>query len=216
MLSATLPPAAPCGPKSVADVFLLTATTPPPAWTSPEVSTATGGAVALPYITTRRAVIESAGRSDTSSCPTTGARPWTGRERAAPNRPASALRLVRAQACGKRRQDDVPFALAQRRREMRLQLGDDDDVEHVQRRQHDSGEERAGVELHHRDAGRGAVDDQQHRGRNQDAETAAGGDRARRQLHAVAGAQHGRQREQSPSASRPRRRCRWRWRRSRR
>ena len=104
----------------------------------------------------------------------------------------------------------------ERRREVGLDLREDHHVADVEPGQHDPGEERAGVELHDRDARGGAVDDQHHRGRDQDAEAAARGDDARGDLDVVAGAQHRRHREQAHQRDHRARRCPWRWRTRRR
>ena len=90
----------------------------------------------------------------------------------------------------------VALLRRQPRRQLRIEQRHDDDVEHVEPGQHDAGEERAGVELHHRNAGGRAVEDEHDAGRNEDAEAAAGADHAGRDLDVVAGAQHGREREQ--------------------
>jgi hypothetical protein len=67
------------------------ATMPPPAWTSPVVSTALGGAVAPPYKTMSSATIVSAGSAETNSWLATARfeRPGV---RMAPQSPAMALR----------------------------------------------------------------------------------------------------------------------------
>ncbi len=96
-----------------------------------------------------------------------------------------------------RRKRDVPLALGQRGHEIRLELRQYDYVTHIEPREHEAGEEGAGVELHHRHAGGGAIDDQQDRGRDHDTETAARGDRPGRHRNVVARLQHGRQREQA-------------------
>ena len=75
------------------------------------------------------AAIEIAGSSETNNCPSTDRLEQRRLAPRPPNSPASALRLRRAERLGERRQRDAPLAFAQRRREMRLQLGDDDDVE---------------------------------------------------------------------------------------
>jgi len=98
-----------------------------------------------------------------------------------------ALRLHGLRRCG-----ECYAALLGRqgRRGVGAQLGDDHHVEDVEARQHQAGKERARVQLHHRDAGGGTVDDQHHRGRNQNAQAAAGGNRARGHAHVVAGFEH--------------------------
>ena len=70
------------------------------------------------------------------------------------------------------------------------------DVEHVEPGQHDAGEESAGVELHHRYAGGGAVEDEHDARRNENTEAAAGADHAGSDLDVVARAQHGRKCQQ--------------------
>ena len=102
------------------------------------------------------------------------------------------------------------------RRELRIEQRHDDDVEHVEAGQHDAGEERAGVKLHHRHAGGRAIEDEHHARRNQDAETAARAHHAGRDLHVVARAQHRGKRQQAHQRHARRRRCRSRSRRSRR
>ena len=64
------------------------------------------------------------------------------------------------------------------------------DVDEVEEGQEEARDHRRGIELDHRLAGHRGVDDDHHRGRDQDAERAAGGDHARGELHVVAGAQH--------------------------
>ncbi len=100
------------------------------------------------------------------------------------------------QALRERRQRDAPVFFRQRRHQTRLDLGQDDDVADVQRGQHDSRKERAGIQLHHRYACRRAVDDQQHRRRNQNTQTSASGDGAGTDLDVVAGLQHCRKSKQ--------------------
>jgi hypothetical protein len=55
------------------------------------------------------------------------------------------------------------------RRELRIEQGHDDHVEHIQAGEHDAGEESAGVELYHRDTGGGPVENEHDARRNQDA-----------------------------------------------
>ena len=71
------------------------------------------------------------------------------------------------------------LAFGQRRHERGLQLREHDDIADIKQREHEAREEGAGVELHHRHAGGCAVDDEQHRRRDQDPEAAARGDRRR-------------------------------------
>ena len=110
--------------------------------------------------------------------------------------PGQGVAAQRRELLGKRRHGDRALARGQRRHQVRPELGEQDDKADVQGGEHDAGAEGAGVELHHRHAGDGAVHDQQHRRRDQDAEAAAGGDRAGRHLGVVAGLQHRRKREQ--------------------
>ena len=183
----------------------------------PVVSTTSTGLVAPSQMTQTRPMIEIAGINDTKNCPST-VRAGTPRLRppTAARRPVKALRLAAANGArlgGTGTRDSSSLSLGARRG---LQLGDDDHVADVQSGQHDPGEERAGVELDHRHARGRAVDDQQHRRRNQDAEAAARGDRAcgepgRRSRRAAS-----RGTRAGPSASPRRRRCRSRWRISRR
>jgi hypothetical protein len=95
------------------------------------------------------------------------------------------------------RQLDVTLFGRQRRRPLRLELGYQHHVADIQAREQQTGEEGARVELHDRHAGGGAVEDEQHGWRDQDAQATTGGDRAGRQWRAVAGPQHGRQRQQA-------------------
>ncbi len=161
-----------------------------------------------------------AGISVTSNCPSAVALGHAG---------ARAARASRAEQPGQRvaaARGELPAQtpasatarslVGQRRHQVGPDLREHDDVADVQAGQHEAGEEGARVELHHRHAGDRAVDDQQHRRRNQDAEAAAGGDHARRDLDVVAGLAASPETRAAPSASRPRRRCRWPWRRSRR
>ena len=80
--------------------------------------------------------------------------------------------------------------LRQARRDLRIDHRPADDVDEIEEREEEAREHRGGVELHHRLTGNGGVDDDHHRGRNQDAERAACGDHAGRKLHVVAGTQH--------------------------
>jgi hypothetical protein len=88
--------------------------------------------------------------------------------------------------------DDILGLRAQRRVDDRAR----DHVDHVQAGEQEAGDDRGGVHLDHRDAGRGRVDDEQDRGRDQDAQRAAGGDDAAGELLVVAGLEHRRQRDQ--------------------
>ena len=78
-----------------------------------------------------------------------------------------------------------------------LDFGNDDHVQDIQSGQHDAREKCPGVQLDHRHASRRAIDDQHDRGRNQNTQTTACGDGTCRQLNAVTGPQHGRQRQQA-------------------
>ncbi len=98
---------------------------------------------------------------------------------------------------GKARQRNVALDVGELRRHLGLELGDDDHVHDVQPGEHDAGEERAGVKLHHGHAGRRTIDDQHDGRRNQDAEATACGDHAGRQANVVAGTQHRRQCQQA-------------------
>ncbi len=66
-------------------------------------------------------------------------------------------------------QRHVLVLLGEGRRDAGFELGIDDDIADVESRQHEAGEKGPGVELHDRDAGGGAVEDQEDRGRDQDA-----------------------------------------------
>ena len=80
---------------------------------------------------------------------------------------------------------------------MGLPFGHHNHIANIQRSQHDAGEKSARVQLDHRHACGGAIDNQQYRGGNQNAQAAACGDGASGQLHAVARAQHSRQGQQA-------------------
>ena len=92
---------------------------------------------------------------------------------------------------------DALLALGKRRHEVRLPPREQDHVTHVEAREHEAGEERSGIELHHRYPCYGAIHDQQHRGRDQDAEAASRGHRARRDFDVVSGLEHRRKSEQA-------------------
>ena len=173
---------------------------PPPVCTSPVVSPRRPAWSRMPREPISSATMNRAGISVTTSCPSTG-RLETGDARPLERRrtgPASAL-LLRARERLRTAAAAAPAARSrrQRRHQVGLQLGEDDHVADVERGEHDPGEERARVELDDRDARGGAVDDQHHRRRDQDAEATARGDGARGDLDVVAGAQHRRQREQA-------------------
>ena len=80
--------------------------------------------------------------------------------------------------------------LGQARGDLGIDQRPADDVDEIEERQEEAGEHRRGVELDHRLPGDGGIDDDHHRGRDQDAERAAGGDDAGGELDVVAGAQH--------------------------
>src|SRR5262245_46637864 len=91
---------------------------------------------------------------------------------------------------------DVALLRRQLGRQLRIEQRHNDRVEDVEAGEHDAGEERAGVELHHRHAGGCAVEDEHHARRDENAKTAARAHDAGRELHVVAGAQHRRKSEQ--------------------
>ena len=104
---------------------------------------------------------------------------------------------TRGQALGHGRQRYHAVGGRQRRRPVGFEFGNQNDVSNVKTGQHQARKKCTGVELHHRYAGRRTIDNKQDRGRDQNSQAAAGGDGARGQRHAVAGPQHGGQRQQT-------------------
>ena len=97
---------------------------------------------------------------------------------------------------GKGWQGHVPFRLRQGWCQTRLELGQDDHIANIQRGQHDAGKEGTGIKLHHRHAGGSTVNNQQDRGRNQNAQATASGDGTGRELDVVTRFEHGRECQQ--------------------
>jgi len=83
------------------------------------------------------------------------------------------------------------------RRKAWVQPGAADHIDHVKRRQHEARDHRAGIELDDRDVGGRRIDDQHDRGRDQDAETAAGADHARGKADVIFCAQHRRKSQEA-------------------
>jgi len=84
-----------------------------------------------------------------------------------------------------------------RRRELRLPLGEDEEVDDVEADEHEARDHRADVEVADRHAHDVAQQDQDHAGREDLAERAGGADRPRDELLVVAAAEHRRQRDQA-------------------
>jgi hypothetical protein len=78
----------------------------------------------------------------------------------------------------------------QLRRDLRVDDRPAEDVDEVEKRQEESRQHRRRVQLDDRLPGHRRVDDQHDRRRDQDAQGPARGDRARGELHVVAGVQH--------------------------
>ena len=81
-------------------------------------------------------------------------------------------------------------------RDRGLQPGAPDHVDQIEPGEDEAGDQRAGVELDDRDAGRRRIDDQHDRRRDQDAERAAGADDAGGEAGVVAGLEHRREGEE--------------------
>ncbi len=90
----------------------------------------------------------------------------------------------------------VDVFLAGRGGDFRIERRTADDVDDVKARQHEPGQDGAGIQPHYRHGSRRRVDDQHDRRRDQDAQAAAGTDDAGRETGIVAGLQHRRERQQ--------------------
>jgi hypothetical protein len=105
------------------------------------------------------------------------------------------LRISRLEASHPVRNGDLGQVLRQGWRDLRSQDRPAEDVYQIQERQEETREHRGRIELHDRLAGNGGVDDDHDRRRDQDPERPACSDDAGRELHVVAGSQHGIERD---------------------
>ena len=112
------------------------------------------------------------------------------REQGGDQRHRHVARIRRLELPDPRRHRHARLLFRQARGDLRIDHRPADDVDEIKKRQEEAGEHRRRVELDDRLAGDRGVDDDHHRGRDQDPERAAGRDHAGSELHVIARAQH--------------------------